>query len=157
MRVSPWKLLLPNRLLTGEATRMRIPRRKAHALLGVTLFTRTEAIHRKICRMRRREYYARDAQCTLRAECKTRPARRGWLCASSLIGSFVLSWHISHFPSLCISLLLFVEMKDRDSLPSFLHAWDSFVNFVFLPRFYEKNMSFSLFSKFILRIQLLII
>lgn len=143
MRVSPWKLLHPNRLLTGEATRMRIPRREAHALLGVTLFTRTEAIHRKICRMRRREHYARDAQCTLRAECKTRPARRGWLCASSLIGSFVLSWHISQSPSLCISPPLFAEMKDKDSLPSSLHARESFVNFVFLLRFYGKRISFS--------------
>lgn len=59
----------------------------------------------------------------------------------SLIGSFVLSCHISHSPSLYISVLLFTGMEDRDSLPSSLHALDNFVNFVFLPRFYGRKIS----------------
>jgi hypothetical protein len=63
-------------LLPGETT--RVASLTSRVLLPhLTLLTWMETIRGKIFRMKRRECYARDAGCTLRAECKTQSARRG--------------------------------------------------------------------------------
>lgn len=95
--------------------------RGSRVLLGVTLFTRTEAIHRKICRMRRREHYIRDAQCTLRAECKTRTTRvtlcilANWLLRAVMTYlSFSFSLYFSS--SLCRNVIVFFSSYARQQL-----------------------------------------
>lgn len=97
-------------------------------------------------------------RCTMHFACwMQNTARTTWvtLCilANWLLRAVVT--YLSFSFSLCFSSSLY--RNERDSLLSFLHARDSFVNFVFLLRFYGKKMSFSLFTKFFLRIQLLII
>lgn len=129
VRVSLWKSFHPNRLLTGcsDAHANSSPRDSRLSLARRAIYTdgsysqenlSDEADARTLCQ-----------GCTMRSACRmqnTTHTTEEWLCASPLIGSFVPSWHISP--------LLFVGMKDDDSLPSPLRTWNNFVNFVFLLR-----------------------
>lgn len=156
MRVPLWKLLHPNRLLTGEATRMRIPRRKAcctsrvarrHAIYTDGSYSQenlSDEAARALCQ-----------RCTMHSACRMQNTARTTRVTLCILANWLLRavvTYISQSPSLRISLLLFVGMKDGDSLPSTLHALIQLRKLYIFTAVYEKRIYLPLFSRFLLYI-----
>lgn len=129
VRVSPLKIVPSKQAFNrGGATRMRIPRRETRCISRVA---RRRAIYTDGSYSQENLSDEADARTlcqryTMRSACRmqnTTHTTEEWLCASPLIGSFVPSWHISP--------LLFVGMKDDDSLLSPPRTWNNFANFIY--------------------------
>lgn len=85
-------------------------------------------------------------RCTMHSACRMQNTARTTRVTLCILANWLLRAVVTYLSFSCalrISLLLFVGMIDGDSLLSSLHVRDSFVNSVFLLRFYGEMISSS--------------